>query len=65
MNFNVNIQSGNQSMVDMPHAEVIRMLRNIQEQLESYSDMNEVSGTLRDINGNKVGSWKLEAYEED
>lgn len=54
--FTLRIRSDSAAMVEDTEGEVARLLRRTADQVES----GVVTGTLLDINGNKVGSWALE-----
>lgn len=56
MRFSLTIESENAAMVDATWAEVQTMLRAAAEDVGRGCN----SGTLRDSNGNRVGSWSLE-----
>lgn len=51
----INIDCSNDAFEEDLEYEVARILRNAADKLRS----GETEGTLRDINGNTVGSYKL------
>ena len=60
MKFKVEITMNNQAFVDDPN-ELSRILIKLANRLE-FPDWENVTpdyGNLRDINGNKVGTWEL------
>jgi len=60
--FRLDIDTGNAAFDD-GHApfEVARILREVANNLTN----NKLSGTLYDINGNRVGSYHLQIEEDD
>jgi len=63
--FNMKVSSGNAAMVEDPVGELTNMMKEIAVQINSYYDMNQSSGKLRDTNGNTVGSWSMEIFEDE
>lgn len=57
MRFTMDIESYGQQTEDDPHG----LTRDLLRKVASAVDTGHVSGTLKDVNGNTVGSWKLEA----
>ena len=58
--FNLNIKTGGaayqfEDHLDYSHTELIRNLKEIISKLEDGQE----SGVVMDINGNKVGEWKV------
>lgn len=56
MKFTLAIESSNAAFTDDAAMEVSRILWEVRDAL----DKGEDSGVVRDINGNKVGSFELE-----
>lgn len=56
VSFCLNLESGNQAVVDAPRPEICRILKGVIEKLEN----DEESSVILDINGNNSGSWDLE-----
>jgi hypothetical protein len=54
--FTLAINTNNQAFDDYASEELKRILIHIADCV----DYGEVSGIVRDINGNKVGSWSIE-----
>lgn len=57
--FQLSIKCDNAAFEDAPGEEVARILRKIADILESTCHGEDVSGTCRDANGNRVGEWSL------
>lgn len=55
MKFTLKIDSKNDAMTDIPEFAVADLLVQTARSLRN----DRTSGTLKDINGNDVGSWKL------
>lgn len=55
--FKLTIKTANAAFEDSASTEVARILRDLAEYLDSSGAPDE--GTVRDTNGNTVGSWKL------
>lgn len=55
MKFTLKIDSKNDAMTDIPEFAVADLLVQTARSLRN----DRISGTLKDINGNDVGSWKL------
>lgn len=51
----------NEAFADNPHEEVARILREAADSIASGKEI----GVLRDLNGNRVGSWALTLPESD
>ena len=49
--FKVNVKMNNAAFKDEPMTEVCRILRDIASRIEA----GEIDGSIRDINGNRVG----------
>ncbi len=58
--FKLNIESEDAAIMDNPFDEVCKALEHTVSELES----GKTSGTLRDTNGNKIGSYLMELPEE-
>lgn len=56
VSFNLEIDTGNQSMVDNPPYEIGEALQDIAELLE----YGNTKGVIMDTNGNRIGAWKME-----
>ena len=54
--FRLTILSSGAALVEWPRDEVARLLRDAAESVDEGAD----SGTLRDFNGNAVGTWSLQ-----
>ena len=61
VSFNLDINSGTQAVVDDYQFEIGKVLQDIQRTLESGYDQ----GMVRDTNGNRIGTWKLDIETED
>jgi hypothetical protein len=59
--FTLSISTSNSAFDDFSGHEVARILRALAKRVESGE---EVDGAIFDLNGNKCGSWCLEAEEE-
>lgn len=59
--FNLKIETANDDFADAPERTVAAILRGIADQL----DGGKMADTIRDPNGNTVGSWKLDTPEEE
>lgn len=57
VSFEFNICTSNAAYVDMPEVEVVSALRKVAEMIESGA---YTEGTVRDSNGNRVGTWKFD-----
>lgn len=55
MKFTLTIESDNVEMTDEPHNAAALSLADVYRSLRDYS----TEGTIRDANGNLVGSWEL------
>lgn len=51
----VKFETDNDAFTPTPHFECARILSNIVEKLET----EQTDGVIMDVNGNKVGTWKL------
>jgi hypothetical protein len=56
--FNLSFATGNAAFAEYPAAEVCRILRDVARRIE---EDGVLSGTVPDANGNRVGSWLLDA----
>ena len=61
--FDLALRSGNDAFVDCPSFETARILRELADDIEASS--NYCEGSLRDVNGNTVGSFSFEVNEDD
>ena len=59
--FSLQINTSNSAFEGFPGHEVARILRALAKKVESGE---EVDGAIFDLNGNRCGSWCLEAEEE-
>ena len=58
--FTLQVQTRNAAFEDCQGAEVARILRALADSLEGcHVKVGSLSGILRDVNGNRVGDWKL------
>lgn len=57
--FTLKIRLGNEAMED--GYDVSQALRTCADHLEANGFENDVVGLIRDVNGNTVGSWELDA----
>lgn len=57
--FTIEVDSGNQSMVDDPKAELLRILDNLKSKIENVDFEIGDSERILDLNGNNIGSWDL------
>ena len=55
MEFKMNIEMDNDAFTGDPAREVARILRNVAERFSG----GEYAGTVRDANGNRVGSFEI------
>jgi hypothetical protein len=62
--FKLEIATDNAAFEDDPAYEVARILRGVLERVEHGGLVDTDSGTLRDSNGNRVGSWEYSQEEE-
>lgn len=60
--FTLSIDLGNQAM--RTPADVARALRQAAERVEKYLG-SPVNMVIKDDNGNKVGTWRIELPEEE
>lgn len=67
MAFTLHVDTGNAAFYNMtgevhlPGPELARILRKLAETLEHGT--HEQDGLLRDVNGNRVGSWEITERE--
>lgn len=61
----LNVQLDNEAFAECGGIEVARILREIARHVEPLSDVQQSTGpkSVRDFNGNKCGSWSIEAIE--
>ena len=62
--FRMEIATSNAAFVDAPGEELASILGDLAENLREglgYAPDADVSGTLRDSNGNDVGTWQYTA----
>ena len=62
--FVMKIQSGNEAFSEYPREEVIRILQDVIDTMR-YGEDDYISKTLRDVNGNNVGTMYFEIEEEE
>jgi hypothetical protein len=55
--FTLTIETDNEAFAEYPHDEIARILHELAELLPRIEP--EKSGSVRDINGNRVGDWDL------
>ena len=58
MKFECNINMDNDAFAQEPHLELCRALREIAHNVRDNDDVVR-SATVRDINGNRIGTWKI------
>lgn len=58
--FMLRIESGNDAVVQAPGYEIARILRDVATRVET-SDTG-VSAVVQDVNGNRVGFWKMDLF---
>ena len=56
MKFRLDMLCENAAFDDLPFREIARILREAADDVEAGAPI----GSLRDLNGNKVGEWKME-----
>lgn len=61
LKFNMNIESNNESVQEYDLLELNRSFKNVQVSVA----MNNYKSTLKDINGNVIGSWSLDIKENE
>lgn len=61
--FTLTIETTNEAFGDWPGNEVARILRDLANRVDG--DSEGMTGTCRDLNGNRVGSWAFEAAEPE
>lgn len=61
MKFSLQIDSNDAAMADDGAGEVCRILRAVARKVES--GLHDSTGTLRDSNGNRCGTWTMEEPE--
>lgn len=64
MAFTLKIETDNAAFDENHGEEVARILREIADNL-NFGNVFGLDGTARDINGNTVGEWTLDAREND
>ena len=62
--FVMKIQSGNEAFSEHSREEVIRILQDVIDTMR-YGEDDYISKTLRDVNGNNVGTLYFDTEEED
>lgn len=60
VHFKMSIEGAGAAFQDFPEDEVVRMLRDVAQKVES----GRVYGDLRDFNGNWAGEWELDAADD-
>ena len=60
VSFNLEIDSGNDALIEEPQVQIGRILEDIKRTIGDGYD----SGMVRDSNGNRVGTWKLDVETE-
>lgn len=58
--FRIDVTGSGAALEDDPKGEVVRMLKDVASAIEHGRE----SGILRDINGNRAGTWWLDINEE-
>jgi hypothetical protein len=61
MNLTLKMDMDNAAFEDTPASEAARILRDVAALME----FGEESGNLRDVNGNKVGTWRVKGGKSD
>lgn len=62
--FVMKIESGSDAFSEYPREEVIRILQDVIDTMR-YGEDDFISKTLRDVNGNSVGTLYFEIEEEE
>lgn len=57
--FTVQIETSNAAFAESPGMEVASILGGLMPMLEDLSPTAVAGGVLRDVNGNRVGTWSL------
>jgi hypothetical protein len=55
--FTLKIELGNEAM--QTGTDVSEALQRLSSKLYDYGDLEDCSGVIMDLNGNRVGSWKV------
>lgn len=63
MKFVLSIEMGNSAM--MTRSQVIGKLKELAKDLQKTYDPKTMGAPIRDINGNRVGSWEFEKEKGD
>ena len=58
MQFKCEINMDNDSFGDDPHEELSKIIENISNEVDAWA-CAERTKTIRDYNGNKIGTWKI------
>lgn len=60
----LRIECGNAAFSDHPGEEIARIMRALADKMQSAQPGDELSGVVRDINGNFAGEWTLDLSDE-
>ena len=60
LKFEFKLESAGADAADNPQELVAMALRKVADDLETFNP-SFMTGTIRDINGNTIGSWKIDA----
>lgn len=63
--FSFTLNSGNAAVVDDPHWEIHRLLRDVAMAVNDGRGNNDMAGPLKDSNGNTIGQWNLFVDEDN
>lgn len=63
--FEVNIESGHVAMVSDPETAIRDILREIEDELYHNGFVNGASRVIREVNGNRVGTWRFTLEEDE
>lgn len=61
LGFKLEFEGGDAAFCEAPREEVARILREVATAVDSGRD----GGSVRDINGNRVGEWWLEIEDDE
>lgn len=59
MKFNLYVNCDNAAFDSNPAPEVVRILREVAQQIEDAGEVPDMFKTIRDVNGNDVGRYAL------
>lgn len=61
----LRIECGNAAFSDMPGEEIARIMRDLADKLARAQPGDELSGVVRDVNGNFAGEWTLDLSDDE